>query len=84
MDLSPDDMIDDTCTVLFKLSREVLDSRGFLYELACRMEGWAGVEVLRVQLQDYCYESQPDREDLVEALLVLEGRQGEGDDGAIT
>ncbi|WP_338523606.1 hypothetical protein NUH87_28415 [Pseudomonas batumici] len=84
MDLSADDMLDDTCTVLFKLSRELLESRGFLYELACRMEGWAGVEVLRVQLEGYSYESQPDLEDLAEALEVVEGRQGEGDDGAIT
>jgi len=84
MDLSADDMLDDTCTVLFKLSRELLESRGFLYELACRMEGWAGVEVQRVQLEGYSYESQPDLEDLAEALEVVEGRQGEGDDSAIT
>ncbi|WP_040072031.1 hypothetical protein [Pseudomonas batumici] len=84
MDLSADDMLDDTCTVLFKLSRELLESRGFLYELACRLEGWAGVEVLRVQLEGYSYESQPDLEDLAEALEVVEGRQGEGDDSAIT
>ena len=29
----------------------------FLYALACRTEGWAGVEVLRVQLPDQCYEA---------------------------
>lgn len=83
MDLGLDERLDDTCTVLFKLSKELLNNRGFLYELACRMDGWAGVEVLRVQLEGYCYESQPDFEDLAEALEIFGGRQGEDDDGAI-
>jgi len=83
MDLGLDEGVDDTCTVLFKLSKELLDSRGFLYELACRLEGWAEVEVLRIQLEGYCYESQSDYEDLAEALEVFEGRQGGVNDGAI-
>ncbi len=84
MDLGLDESFDGTCTVLFKLSREFLDRRDFLYELACRLEGWTGVEVLRVQLEGYCYEPQPDFEDLAETLEVFEGRQGRDDDGAIT
>lgn len=84
MDLGLDEGVDDTCTVLFKLSKELLDRRGFLYELACRLEGWAEVEVLRIQLEGYCYESQPDFEDLAETLEVVEGRQGGGDDSPTT
>lgn len=84
MDLGLDERLDGTCTVLFQLSRELLDRRDFLYELACRLEGWGGVEVLRIQLEGYSYESQSDLEGLAEAFEDVEGRQGEGDDSAIT
>lgn len=47
----------DTCTVVFRLSKAQMSSGEFLYALACRIEGWKGVEVLRVQLPDQCYEA---------------------------
>lgn len=34
-----------------------MSSGEFLYALACRIEGWKGVEVLRVQMPDECYEA---------------------------
>ncbi|NWA02369.1 hypothetical protein [Pseudomonas gingeri] len=54
MDLNPDTTGEDTCTVQLKLSEEQLKNRGFVYELACRMEGWAGVEILSVERGEYC------------------------------
>ena len=53
MDLSPDAPVDTTYTVQLKLSTEQMKSHGFLYELACRMEDWAGVEILSVQRNGY-------------------------------
>lgn len=52
-----DDNVEDTCTVVFRLSKAQMSSGEFLYALACRIEGWKGVEVLRVQLPDQCYEA---------------------------
>ncbi len=49
MDLRPDTTGDTTYTVQFKLSTEQMKNHCFLYELVCRMEGWAGVEILSVQ-----------------------------------
>ncbi|BBP76671.1 hypothetical protein PHLH7_27750 [Pseudomonas sp. Ost2] len=54
MDLSPDTTGEDVCTVQLKLSTEQSRNRRFVYELACRMEGWAGVEILSVESGDYC------------------------------
>ncbi|NWA05377.1 hypothetical protein [Pseudomonas gingeri] len=56
MDLSFDVTGEDTCTVLLRLSTEQLKNRGFLYELACRLDDWAGVEILRVQRGRHCTE----------------------------
>ncbi len=53
MDLSPDAPVDTTYTVQLKLSTEQMKNHGFLYELACRMEDWAGVEILSVQRNGY-------------------------------
>ena len=47
----------DTCTAVFRLSKVQMSSGEFLYSLACRVEGWKGVEVLRVQLPDQSYEA---------------------------
>jgi len=63
MDLNVDDVFDGACTVQFKLSKDLIDSGAFLYELACRMEGWRGVEVMSVQLGGYCYEALSSSED---------------------
>jgi len=52
-----DDTDEDTCTVVFRLSREQMSRSEFLHALACRIEGWKGVEVLRVQMLDQCYEA---------------------------
>lgn len=52
-----DDSVEDTCTVVFRLSQAQMRSGEFLYALACRVEGWKGVEVLRVQLPDLCYDA---------------------------
>lgn len=52
-----DENVEDTCTVVFRLSKAQMSSGEFLYALACRVEGWKGVEVLRVQLPDQCYEA---------------------------
>lgn len=60
--LSTDDALDDTCTVIFRLSREQLQDNSFLYALACRTEGWKGVEILQVQLPDSSYEKTAERE----------------------
>lgn len=49
MDLSPDATGNNTYTVQLKLSTEQSKNHGFLHELACRLEGWSGVEVLSVQ-----------------------------------
>jgi len=57
MQACADENIEDTCTVVFRLSREQMSSGEFLYALACRVEGWKGVEVLRVQMPDQCYEA---------------------------
>ncbi|MBH3367510.1 hypothetical protein I5R92_09475 [Pseudomonas carnis] len=57
MCLGSEDAVEDTCTVVFRLSKTQMSGGEFLYALACRTEGWAGVEVLRVQLPDQCYEA---------------------------
>ncbi|NWD71166.1 hypothetical protein HX870_26565 [Pseudomonas gingeri] len=54
MDFDPDATGYDTYTIQLKLDPEQLRTRGFLYELVSRLEGWAGVEVLNVQLRGQC------------------------------
>lgn len=56
MELSCDESGDDTCTVTFRINKGQLEGQSFLYALACRIEGWKGVEVLQIQLPDAIYE----------------------------
>ncbi|QPO22018.1 hypothetical protein HXW90_21970 [Pseudomonas sp. Y39-6] len=56
MILGREDNYDDTCTVVFRVSKELMDSRDFLYALACRTDGWKGVEIVHVQLPERCSE----------------------------
>ncbi|MGY2170744.1 hypothetical protein [Pseudomonas gingeri] len=57
MELSPDVTDRDTCTVQLKLSTEQLKNRGFLYELAYRLDDWTGVEIQSVQRGGHCTEA---------------------------
>jgi len=57
MDLGTDGTGHNTYTVQLKLSAEQSKNHGFLHELACRLEGWSGVEVLSVRREGHCKET---------------------------
>lgn len=47
----------DYCTVVFRLKNGRVDAGKFVYALACRVEQWTHVEVVKLEIGDLCYEN---------------------------
>lgn len=45
------------CTVVFRLKNGRVDAGKFVYALACRVEQWTHVEVVKLEIGDLRYES---------------------------
>lgn len=54
---STNDSSDEYCTVVFRLKNGRVDAGKFVYALACRVEQWTHVEVVKLEIGDLCYES---------------------------
>jgi hypothetical protein len=44
------------CTVVFRLKNGRVDAGKFVYALACRVEQWTHIEVVKLEIGDLCYE----------------------------
>lgn len=53
----------DYCTVVFRLKNGRVDAGKFVYALACRVEQWTHIEVVKLKIGDLCYEcAQPGKQ----------------------
>jgi hypothetical protein len=56
---SANDTSSEYCTVVFRLKNGRVDAGKFVYALACRVEQWTHVEVVKLEVGDLRYELRP-------------------------